>query len=88
MIVQPPAVPAQTPRRAGRARIPSHAGGGVWSLRSDRREYVRPTRNGGVHLFLCDVGGLFYDITLDRRTARLLARRLQQMLDATTRGAA
>lgn len=49
----------------------------VWSLRADRQDYVRTTPDG---LFLY-VNGT--QVKLDRRTARLLARRIDQCLTAT-----
>jgi hypothetical protein len=52
----------------------------IWSLRRDMKDIVSP---------LCDEQvGIWVDgqsIVTDRRTARLLAKRLNQMLDATVK---
>lgn len=64
-------------RSPGRYRL--HEPGVVWSLRRDHREYVRTTTDGIQVL----VDGVF--VHMDRMTARLLARRINECLEATGR---
>ena len=55
-----------------------------WSLRRDLRDYVRTMPGDGIQIYVHDGNGRGQLIETDRRTARLLARRINQCLDATT----
>ena len=54
---------------------------GVWCLRRDLKDYVTPVEDDQVVIWVNGAG-----IACDRPTARLLAKRINQCLDATTRG--
>jgi hypothetical protein len=51
----------------------------IWSLRRDLKDYVRTAPEDTVVIFVNDAC-----IYCDRATARLLAKRISQCLDATT----
>jgi len=59
---------------------PNRASGTIWPLRDGFTDYVRTLPSDQVRLY---VNGLFID--LDRPTARLLAKRLNQCLDRTAK---
>ena len=58
--------------------IPSRASGTTWALRRDLKEYVTPAPDDLIEIYFR--GTL---LTMDRPTARLLAKRINQCLDAT-----
>lgn len=64
----------------------NRAPGTIWSVGwpKDLRAYVRTTDDDRIRIAV-DVGGYWSDLIVDRQTARMIARRINECLDATVK---